>query len=180
MARDSVMRKPREENEMKNLYATEKFFDDLFGFRREFDEKFNRILGSKPWGWELPEFKNAFKLTPAAEVYVDKVGKKYVCRMPLPGITLQDVQVYVEGNLLTIKGERRLTHRAKETEMFEEEIAYGAFERTFNLPEGVSYEKLNAEYVNGVLEITAPVAAVALPRKIEIKTSVPLAKQIAA
>ncbi len=165
---------------MKNLYATEKFFDELFGFRREFDDNFNRILTTNPWGWELPEFKNAFKMAPAAETYVDKNAKKYVCRLALPGIALQDVQVYVESNLLTIKGERKLTHRAKEAEMFEEEIGYGAFERIFTLPEGVNYEKLNAEHLNGVLEITAPVAAVALPRKIEIKTAVPLVKQIAA
>ena len=165
---------------MKNLYATEKFFDDLFGFRREFDEKFNRVLTGRPWGWELPEFKNGLKMLPAAETYVDKAAKKYVCRMTLPGIALQDVQVFVEGNLLTIKGERKLTPRAKEIEVFENEITYGFFERTFTLPEGVNYEKLNAEYVNGVLEITAPVAAAMLPRKIEIKTTVPLSKQIAA
>jgi HSP20 family molecular chaperone IbpA len=48
------------------------------------------------------------------------------------------------------------------------------------LPEGVNTEKVTAEFVNGVLEITAPVAAVALPRKIEIKTTVPLTKQMAA
>jgi HSP20 family molecular chaperone IbpA len=47
------------------------------------------------------------------------------------------------------------------------------------LPEGVDVDKLNAEYRNGVLEITAPVAASALPRRIEIKTP-PLTKQMAA
>lgn len=53
------------------------------------------------------------------------------------------------------------------------------FERTLALPEGLNVEKLTAEYVNGVLEITAPVAAALLPRKIEVKTT-PYAKQIAA
>ena len=48
------------------------------------------------------------------------------------------------------------------------------------LPEGVNTEKMQAEFVNGVLEITAPVAAAALPRKIEIKTTAPFVKQIAA
>jgi len=60
-----------------------------------------------------------------------------------------------------------------------EEISYGKFERTFTLPEGVDTDKLTAEYQNGVLEITAPVAAAALPRRIEIRTT-PLSKQIAA
>jgi len=54
------------------------------------------------------------------------------------------------------------------------------FERTLTLPEGVTVEKLTAEYMNGVLEITAPVAAAALPRKIEIKATAPFAAQIAA
>jgi len=53
-------------------------------------------------------------------------------------------------------------------------------DRTITLPEGVIVEKLTAEYVNGVLEITAPITVAALPRKIEIKTTAPFAKQIAA
>jgi HSP20 family protein len=78
------------------------------------------------------------------------------------------------------RGERKLTHSTKEIELLEGEIFYGAFERTLALPESVNVEKLTVEYVNGVLEITAPVAAVALPRKIEIKTTTLFAKQIAA
>ena len=54
------------------------------------------------------------------------------------------------------------------------------FEPTLPLPEGVLTEKLTAVYNRGVLEITAPVATVALPRKIEVKTTAPFAKQIAA
>lgn len=50
------------------------------------------------------------------------------------------------------------------------EITYGSFHRTITLPEGVDKDKLNAEYRNGMLEITAPIAAAALPRKVEIKS----------
>jgi HSP20 family protein len=155
-------------------------FEDLFGVRREFDHMFNRMLTGKPWGRELPEFGQAFDFAPAVETYVDKEAKKYVCRVTLPGIEPKDLQIHAQGNLLAIRGERKLTHRAKGAELFEKEIAYGVFERTLTLPEGVNVEKLTAEYVNGVLEITAPVAAAALPRKIEVKTQVPLIKQIAA
>jgi len=164
---------------MKNLYNTERLFEDLFGVRREFDEMFNRILTDRSWGLELPEFKKEFNITPAVEAFVDKEARKYICRIVLPGVEPKDVQVQAQGNLLVIRGERKLIHRAKEAELFEEEINYGVFERTLTLPEGVNVEKLTAEYVNGVLEITAPVAAAALPRKIEIKTT-PLVKQIAA
>jgi len=48
-------------------------------------------------------------------------------------------------------------------------IVYGAFERTLSLPEGVEPDKVTADYQNGILEITAPVSAAALPRRIEIK-----------
>ncbi len=165
---------------MRNLYTTERLFEDLFGFRREFDEMFNRILTGKLWGVELPEFKKTWNITPAVEAYVDKEAKKYVCRIVLPGVEPKEVQVHAQGNLLAIRGERKVTHRAKEAELFEEEISYGLFERTLTLPEGVNVEKLTAEYVNGMLEITAPVAAAALPRKIEVKTTAPFVKQIAA
>lgn len=165
---------------MKSLYAPEKFFEELFGFRREFDEMFSRILNNRPGNLEVPELRKNFAWFPAVETYVDKEAKKYVCRFTLPGIEPKDVQVHAQNGLLTIRGERKIQRRMKETEVYDEEIHYGAFERTIALPEGVSLEKLNAEYVNGVLEITAPVTAAALPRKIEIKTSLPLSKQIAA
>jgi HSP20 family protein len=110
---------------------------------------------------------------------VDKEAKKYICRISLPGIEPKDVQIHVQGNFLTIAGERKYGSPVKEQEVLHEEINYGKFERELELPEGVVTEKLAAEFVNGVLEITAPVAAAALPRKIEIKTT-PFVKQIAA
>jgi len=162
---------------MRNLYQ------ELFGFRRDFDEMFERLFASKPWTeWErLPEFKKVFNFTPAVEAYVDKEAKKYVCRVTLPGVDPKEVQITAQGNVLTIHGERKFTRTAKEVEFAEQEIAYGMFERTLTLPEGVLPEKLTAEYVNGVLEIAAPIAVAALPRKIEVKTVAPVAvKQIAA
>jgi HSP20 family protein len=165
---------------MRNLYTNEKLLEDLFGFRREFNEMFNRILTGKPWGFELPEYKKTFSITPAVEAYVDKEAKKYVCRVTLPGVEPKDLQIHALGSVLTIRGERKLTHNMKEIELMEGEIYYGVFERTLALPEGVNVEKLTAEYVNGVLEITAPVAAAALPRNIEVKTKAPFTKQIAA
>jgi len=72
-----------------------------------------------------------------------------------------------------------VNRNSKDVNFLQEEISYGAFERTFALPEGVDAEKLTAEYQNGVLEITAPVAASVLPRRIEIRTT-PISKQIGA
>jgi len=163
---------------MTSMTLRDPFFEDLFDFRRDFDKIFSRILTVKPWEEVAP--RTMFSFVPAVEAYVDKEAKKYVCKISLPGIDPKEVQIQVQANLLTITGERKYTHETKEREALREEFAYGKFERMLELPEGVNTEKMNAEFVNGVLEITAPVAAATLPRKIEIKTAGPFAKQIAA
>jgi HSP20 family protein len=165
---------------MTNLILRDNLFEDLFDARREFDKVFNRMLSVRPWGKEEGAQLTGFNFVPAVETHLDKEAKKYVCKVSLPGIEPKEVQINVQGNLLTITGERKIEKRTKEAEYFHEEFAYGRFEREIELPEGVNTEKVTAEFVNGLLEITAPVAAVALPRKIEIKTTVPLTKQMAA
>ncbi|HEY6903676.1 MAG TPA: Hsp20/alpha crystallin family protein, partial [Candidatus Acidoferrales bacterium] len=112
------------------------FYEELFGFRREFEEMFNRMLTGRPWAeWaELPAFKREFNFTPAVEAYVDKEGKRYICRVTLPGVEPKDVQVQAQGNVLTIHGERKFTRKTKEVELMEQEFAYGVFDRTLTLP----------------------------------------------
>jgi HSP20 family protein len=161
-----------------NLVPRESLFRDLFDFRRDFDQMLNRMV-TWPWGQEATTLGETFNFVPAVESYLDKDGKKYFCRLSLPGIEPKDVHIHALGNTLTITGERKFSHSTKEVDFQEKEIAYGSFERELTMPEGVNIDKLTAEYVNGVLEITAPIAATALPRKIEIKT-VPFSKQIAA
>jgi HSP20 family molecular chaperone IbpA len=161
---------------MRNTYG------ELFNFHREFNDVFNRILTGKPLAeWpELPIFNKDFKFFPAIEAYVDKEAKKYVCRITLPGVEPKDLEVGTQGNVLTIRGERKFHYGVKEVELMQNEFAYGRFERAIALPEGVVFDKLTAEYTNGVLEITAPMAVAALPRKIEIKTTAPFVKQVTA
>jgi len=166
---------------MKELTVYDNLFQDLFDFRRDFDQIFNRMLTVQPWTKKeafLPWTEGNF--APAIESYVDKEGKKYFCRVSLPGVEPKDVEIFVKDNYLTVKGERKFVRTVKEVELYEKEIAYGKFERMLELPEGVNAEKLQAEFVNGVLEITAPVVAAVLPRKIEVKTNVPMIKQVAA
>jgi HSP20 family molecular chaperone IbpA len=162
-----------------NLIPRDSFFQDLFDFRRDFDQIFNRILIGKPLLQEQFVPGTTLDFFPAVESYLDKDGKKFICRVSLPGIEAKDVEIQTKNSLLTIKGERKAFRTSKEVDLMNEEIDYGSFERTLTLPEGVMAEKLTAEYQNGMLEITAPVAMAALPRKVEIKV-VPFAKQIAA
>jgi HSP20 family protein len=164
---------------MTNLVRRDPFLLDLFDFRRDFDQIFNRILRDKPVWQENFVAEKGFDFLPAIEAYLDKDAKKYICRVSLPGIEPKDVEINAMGNMLAIRGERNLVHTTKEFDFFNQEIKYGRFERTLELPEGILPEKLVAEYHNGVLEITAPVTVAALPHKVEIKT-VPLVKQVTA
>jgi len=164
---------------MTNLILRDSVFDELFDVRREFDKIFNKMLTAKPAGKEQVAPWADFNFAPAVESYLDKDAKKYVCKFALPGIEPKDVQIHVQGNLLTVTGERKFTRETKDVDYLYQEFNYGKFEREFELPEGVNADKMNAAFVNGMLEITAPVAEVALPKKIEIKT-VPFVKQVAA
>ncbi|MFZ0211593.1 MAG: Hsp20/alpha crystallin family protein [Candidatus Acidiferrales bacterium] len=162
-----------------DLIPRDNFFQDLFDFRRDFDQIFNRILLGKPLLQEKFVPGTTLDMFPAVESYLDKDGKKFICRVSLPGIEAKDVEIQTKNNLLTIKGERKLVRTSKEVDFMNEEIAYGSFERALTLPEGVMADRLTAEYHNGMLEISAPVAVAALPRKVEIKV-VPISKQVAA
>lgn len=161
---------------MTNVIPRDSFFQDLFDFRRDFDQIFNRLLSGNPW-WSEDGATSAGIFAPAVESYVDKDGKSFHVSMALPGVGPKDVQIHAQGNTLTISGERKVAHRAKDVDWLHKELWYGHFERTLTLPEGVDVNKLNAEYHNGLLEITAPVAASALPRRIEVRTTL-MAKQM--
>jgi HSP20 family protein len=167
---------------MTNLTLRDNFFNDLFEFRRDFDEIFNHMLTFKPSLKEQLPIETPYSLVPfapAVEAYIDKEAKKYICRVSLPGVEPKQIEINLQGNLLTIKGEKKITKTLKEVEVKHSEFLYGSFERTLTLPEGVVSDKLVAEFHNGVLEIMAPIAVAALPRKIEVQT-VPIARQVAA
>jgi HSP20 family protein len=166
---------------MANLSNRDSFFQDFVDFRRDFDHIFNRFLsgrqGTQP-GQRRETSLSAF--APAVEAYVDREGKKFVCRVALPGVDPKEVNIQVQGNVLSITGERNVSNERKETDFVHSEMMYGYFERDIALPEGIDTSKLDAEYHNGVLEITAPMSAAALPRRIEVKSGEPRAKQIGA
>lgn len=157
---------------MRALVPRKPLSQSLADFRREFDQMFNRSFDWHP-------FREEHALTegfiPAIETSIDKDGKKFKCQVMLPGIDAKDVNLQVMGNTLTISGERSSSKETKESDYLQREISYGSFQRLIELPEGVDKDKLTAEYRNGILEITAPISAAALPRKIEVK-SLPAAK----
>jgi HSP20 family protein len=106
---------------------------------------------------------------PAAEGRIE--DGTYVIQMALPGIGPKEVSVSLMDNVLTIKGARKANHDTTGKEYFVREVAYGAFQRSFALPEGVDGAQVEAKYVNGMLEVRVPAPRATMPRTIEIKAA---------
>jgi HSP20 family protein len=92
----------------------------------------------------------------------------YVFRVALPGVNPKDVEVSLTKNVLSIRGERKAQSDGTDGKYFVRELAYGAFERSFSLPEGVDASKIQASYSNGMLELKVPSPQAVAPKTIEI------------
>src|SRR5881397_2283828 len=86
---------------MTNLVPRDSLFQDLFDFRRDFDQIFNRFL-SWPSAQEEPTMTTTAVFTPPMECFVDKDGKKFHCNVMLAGVDPKDVSLQLQGNTLTI------------------------------------------------------------------------------
>ena len=92
--------------------------------------------------------------SPAVDVYED--DKKIVLKADLPEVDEKDLKVKVEDDLLTVHAERKFEKEAKEENFRRVERSYGSFHRSFQLPETVHVDKIDAKYDKGVLKVTLP------------------------
>src|SRR2546430_3464579 len=95
---------------MTNLVPRDSLFQDLFDFRRDFDQIFNRFLS---WPSTQEERTLVTGFAPAVESFIDKDDKKFHCQVMLPGVEPKDVNIQVQGNTLTISGERSEEHTSE-------------------------------------------------------------------
>ena len=105
---------------------------------------------------------------PAAEGRLE--NGTYVIQLALPGVDPKDVAVSLMDNVLTVKGERKPDPDTVDKDYFVREVAYGAFQRSFTLPEGVDAAQVEAKGANGMLEVRVP-APSATRRMIEVKAA---------
>jgi HSP20 family protein len=163
---------------MTNLANRESLYRDLFDFRRDFDHIFNRFLGAWPSRSGLSSGSSTTAFVPAVNAYVDRHDKKFHCQVALPGANPKDINIQVQGDVLSITGQHEVRDETNNADVVYREWTYDSFEQDIPLPESVDRDKISAEYRNGMLEITAPISAAALPRRIEVKGSQE-AKQVA-
>jgi HSP20 family protein len=92
-----------------------------------------------------------------------------VLKAELPDMAREDIDITVENGTLTIKGEKKLSTEVKEEQFHHVERRYGAFSRSFSLPQGVDATKVSAEYKQGVLTVRLPLREEAKPRSIKVE-----------
>jgi HSP20 family protein len=107
---------------------------------------------------------------PPVDIY-ETDGHDLIIRAELPDMTREEIQVTVENNTLTLRGERKLPANVKEEQFRRIERSYGAFNRSFTLPTTVDAAKVSAEYKNGVLTVKLPFREEARPRTINVEVA---------
>lgn len=93
-----------------------------------------------------------------------------VAKAALPGVNPEDVDISVNDDLLTIKGETKHEEKEEREHFLRRELSYGAFARTLPLPANVDAEKATAEYEGGVLTVTLPKAEGSRTKTIKIRS----------
>ena len=99
---------------------------------------------------------------------VSETSDSYKMCFDMPGVKKEDISINVQGNQLTVSGERRTDEEVKEAHGLRHERSYGKFERSFTMPDGVNLDKVYAAYENGVLNLTIPKVEKAKAHKIQI------------
>lgn len=129
-------------------------------------------------GWEptiWDEFDNIFdnrslsgNFTPAIDVYEDK--DNVIVEAPLAGIEPEKVNISVENDVLTIKGDVEKKSEVEDKNYYRKEVRSGSFYRSIQLPQHVKGDEARAVYEKGVLKISVPKAEEIKPKKIQIET----------
>ena len=135
-------------------------FRDITSLRDEMNRLFSRTLGETAGG---PAWSPAIDVIEQADAIVVKAE--------LPGMKPEDIDIEVDDNVLTIKGERRFEEKVEDGRYYRLERSYGQFSRSLGLPQGVRADEISASFENGVLEVRVPKAEEVKPRKITVSSA---------
>jgi len=134
---------------------------------RLFNDSFSPVISQ--------ESLSAGSFVPPVDVYEDEQGIRL--KMEVPGIDEKDIDIRMENNLLTVRGERKLESETKEENYHRIERRYGSFTRSFTLPNTVNPEEVKAGYSKGVLTIQLGKRAEARPKQIKVNVTPELAEK---
>ncbi|SRR5690606_38800544 len=124
-----------------------------------FDDLFNDDL----WGRRWPVRRS---FVPSVDIGEDDTS--YLITADVPGMKPEDLDIQVENNVLTLRGERKYENKTERQGYHRVERQYGSFQRSFTLPEGVDADKIEASVENGTLTLRVPKPAASLPKKVKV------------
>ena len=137
--------------------------------RRDFSalqDRMNRIFRESFSPEGSDEALTTSNFAPPVDVYEDE--HNITLKIEVPGIDEKDINVSIENNTLTVRGERRFEKDEKEENFHRVERMYGSFTRSFTLPNTVDPEQVSANYEKGVLKIRLAMKAEAKPKLIKV------------
>jgi HSP20 family protein len=130
-------------------------------------DQVNRVIGDLVG--RTGEESNLTPWAPAVDIY--ETEHELVVKADLPDVNPQDLDIHVENNILTIRGERKFENKVKEENYLRMERSYGSFSRTFSLANSVNSEAIKADYQNGVLTLSIPKREEAKPKQIKVNVA---------
>jgi HSP20 family protein len=107
----------------------------------------------------------------APAVDISETENELVVKADLPDVNEKDIDVRVENNMLTIRGERKFEEKTEKENYLRVERTYGTFSRSFRLPNTVNNEAILAGYKNGVLTVTLPKRAESKPKQVKVNVT---------
>jgi HSP20 family protein len=142
------------------------FDSDPFTDLLRLQEQLASLLGASPESRALGVWSSG--VYPPIDIF--RKQDAAIVRAELPGVRPEDLSITVEGQQLTLSGERR-PPEATNMAFYRRERPWGKFSRTIRLPEDLDMQRVEAQFRNGVLTLTIPVAAAAKPRHITVKAA---------
>jgi HSP20 family protein len=142
--------------------------DIVSSFNRDLDPFFNDGFFGDRW-FRFPMTRSGERgWTPLVDV--EETDSEVLFRAELPGMNKDDIELSIENNVLTLRGEKKEERRNgdKESDLYRSERFFGRFERSFSLPTATVAEKAKAEFKDGILTISLPKKEEAKSRKITI------------
>src|SRR6202790_2172705 len=130
-------------------------------------EQVNRLFGNALE--HSGEESNLTAWAPAVDIY--ETEHELVVKADLPDIDPKDLDIRVENNILTIRGERKFEKKVNEDNYLRVERAYGTFSRSFALANSVNPDGIKADYQNGVLTLVIPKREEAKPKQIKVNVN---------
>ena len=133
-----------------------------------FSDRFNRFFDGTflPAVW-LKDESALRNWAPVVDIEED--SENILVKAEIPGMTKEDVKVSVQGNILTITGERKQDTETKNKTFHRVERSYGKFSRMITLPTDVEADKVKANYKDGILSITLPKPEAVKPKHIDVE-----------